>query len=418
MTNLNERYIYAKEIYEKLGVNVDEAIEVARNTPISIHCWQGDNVKGFLSKKNLSGGIQVTGNYPFKARNGSELREDLLEAFKYIPGKKRVNLHAIYADNEATLKLEDIKPEHFDKWIKFAKENNLGLDFNPTLFSHPMADTGFTLSSNNEEVRRFWIKHCKNSRRIGEYIGKELNQKTVVNIWIPDGYKDYPIDRISPRKRLIESLDEIFSEALDQNYLMDSVESKLFGIGAEAYTTGSFEFYLGYAISRKKTLCIDTGHFHQTEEVDDKLSSVFLYIDNVLLHLSRPMYWDSDHVILYNDKIKKIFQALVRDDVLAKTSIALDFFDGSISPLYAWVIGTRNAEKALLQALLEPIQQLKEYENKGLYSKRLALQEEIKTLPFEDIFNYYCHLENVTNDTKWMSDIDEYEKEKSIERKI
>lgn len=413
MNNIEKRYIEAKEVYKKFGVDVDKVIEMVESKPISIHCWQGDNVQGFINNNELSGGIQVTGNYPYKAKSISELQADLEEILKYVPGRKRINLHAIYAETNDGVKLEDLDVKNFDTWIDFAKKNNLGLDFNPTYFSHPMADTGFTLSSNDEEIRRFWIEHSKKSRMIANHFGKELNQKSNVNIWIPDGYKDFPVDRISPRENLIKSLDEIYSEKFD--FINDYVEAKLFGIGQEAYTTGSYDFYLAYAVSRNKNVCIDTGHFHLSEEVFDKLPSVLLFVDRVLLHLSRPMRWDSDHVVLFDDMLNRMMQTIIRNNLLDRVDIALDYFDGSISPLFAWVIGLRNTQKALLKAALEPVDFLKKLEVNHDFTNRLAYSEEFSNLRFNDVFDYYCYKNNVPSDSSWINYLSKYEKKSKEE---
>ncbi len=415
---IKERYEQAKKAYAKIGVDTDGAIEKASSIPLSIHCWQGDNIKGFMHPdETLSGGIQVTGEYPYGARNPKELREDLHQVFSMIPGKKKLNLHAIYADTDDSIDVNEIEPKHFSRWVDFAKEEQIGLDFNPTLFSHPKAASGFTLSSNKKEIRDFWIDHCIRSRKIGEYFGKELNQKSVVNIWIPDGFKDYPIDRLSPRKRLAESLDRIYESDIDESHVLDTVESKLFGIGTEAYTTGSYDFYLSYVLDRNKTICLDLGHFHQTEDVFDKIPSVMVFSDELLLHISRPMRWDSDHVVLMDDVLQRTMETLVRNDLLDRTHLALDFFDGSISPLFAWTIGSRNAQKALLRALLEPVKMLKDMENDGDYNHRLTWTEELKTYPFADVFAYYCLKNDVPYDDAWIKQLDEYEKRNLQERR-
>src|SRR5690554_4972579 len=320
-----QEYALAKTKYEKLGVDVEKAFKILDNNNISIHCWQGDDVKGFLKHEDSpQGGIAVTGAYPGRARNVDELRKDLEFVLKLIPGKHKVNLHAIYLDTSENIDLDEIEPKHFATWVEWAKKNDVGLDFNPTLFGHPKSNSGFTLSSNDEAIRQFWIEHCKRARRIGEYFGKELNQKSVVNIWIPDGYKDYPYNRINPRIILRDSLDEIFSEKLDENYILDTVELKLFGLGVEGYTSGSHEFYLSYAVKNQIGLCLDAGHFHPTETIADKLPSVALFLKEMLLHVSRPMRWDSDHVVIQDDDLYDITTSIVRNGLLNQTHIGLD----------------------------------------------------------------------------------------------
>lgn len=416
--DIKERYEQAKKMYAAIGVDTDRAMEKAARVPVSIHCWQGDNVQGFMHPEEaLSGGIQVTGDYGYAAHTPAQLRDDLHEVFKRVPGKKKLNLHAMYVDTDESVDLDAIEPRHFAPWVDFAKQEDIGLDFNPTLFSHPKADSGFTLSSNDDDIRDFWIEHCRRSRKIGEYFGKELNQTSVVNLWIPDGFKDYPIDRMSPRKRLMESLDRIYEQPVDTSKVLDTVESKLFGIGTEAYTTGSYDFYLSYVMSRDKSICLDLGHFHPTEDVYDKIPSVMLFSDELLLHISRPMRWDSDHVVMFDDVLKRTMETLVRNDLLDRTHVAMDFFDGSISPLFAWTIGARNAQKALLQALLEPVDKLKDMEEKGDYNHRLTWIEELKTYPFADVFAYYCMIHDVPYDDAWMETLDAYEEKHRQERR-
>ena len=325
-------YESAREQYAKIGVDTDRAIAKMRDVHLSMHCWQGDDVSGFEGSGELTGGIQVTGNYPGKARNGDELRADIEKVFSLVPGRHRVNLHAIYAETGGEqVERDQLKPEHFEKWAEWARQNGLGLDFNPTFFSHPKSDAGFTLSSADDDIRAFWVEHGKACRKIGEYFGKQLGTPCVTNFWIPDGYKDIPVDRAAPRARLKESLDEIFAEPVDERYNIDAVESKVFGIGSESYVTGSHEFYMGYALKNKKLVCLDAGHFHPTESIVDKISALYQFMDEILLHVSRPVRWDSDHVVIYNDELVAIAQELVRGGYLSKTHIALDFFDGSIN---------------------------------------------------------------------------------------
>ncbi len=405
-------YLEAKKLYAKHGVDVDSALKKLSEIKISLHCWQGDDVKGFLFRdKTLSGGIAVTGSYPGRASTPDELRADLDEALSLIPGKHKVNLHAIYADTDENVDLDRLEPRHFRGWIDWAKQNGLGLDFNPTLFSHPKAEDGFTLSSSDPEIRKFWIDHCKASRRIAETFGRELGQPCVTNHWMPDGYKDTPVDRWSPRARLRDSLDEIFAEKIDERYNVDAVESKLFGIGSESYVVGSHEFYMGYAMSRGKAICLDAGHFHPTEVISNKLSSILMFTEQLLLHVSRPVRWDSDHVVTMDDELLEIARELVRGDLLPRTHIGLDFFDGSINHVAAWVIGVRNTQKALLRAMLEPIEQLKQIEQDKDYTSRLALVEEFKSYPFGAIWDYFCEQAGVPVREDWLAQVKTYEKE-------
>lgn len=406
--------------YSKWGIDTDDALKKLEKIRISIHCWQGDDVSGFENPEGkLTGGIQATGNYPGKARNENELMEDLDEALSMIPGKHKLNLHAIYLENNGVkVERDQIKPEHFKKWVDWAKKRGMGLDFNPTIFSHPLTADGFTLSSSNENVRKFWIRHCKASRKIGEYFGKELGIPCITNIWIPDGYKDIPVDRYSPRQRLKESLDEIFEEDIDEKYNIDSIESKLFGIGSESYVVGSHEFYLSYAMKNNKCLCLDSGHFHPTEVISDKISSILTFSDKLLLHVSRPVRWDSDHVVIYNDELVNIARQVVNADKSKKIYIALDFFDASINRLAAWIIGTRNMLKALLYALLEPYEKLKVLELNGDLTSRLGLMEEFKTYPYNSVWNYYCMKKDVPIGEEWLTEIKRYEKDVLSKRKI
>ena len=360
MSNVLKSYELAKERYAQTGVDTDQVIEKLGKIKISMNCWQGDDVNGFLFQDvALSGGIQTTGNYPGKATTVAQLKQDMEKALSMIPGKHKVSLHAIYADTDEKVDLDQLEPKHFASWIEWAKENGLGLDFNPTCFSHPMADSGFTISSADPKIRAFWIEHCKRCRRIADYFGRELGQKCVTNYWFPDGYKDIPIDREAPRKRMMTALDEVFSEDMDPQYNLDAIESKVFGIGAESYTVGSNEFCVGYATSRKKACCLDAGHYHPTEVISDKISSVLLFTDELLLHVSRPVRWDSDQVVILDDELNAIAQSLVRTNLLARTHIGLDFFDASINRIACWVIGMRNMQKALLKAMLEPTETFK-----------------------------------------------------------
>lgn len=412
-----KEYESAKERYASIGVDSENALKKLGGIKISMHCWQGDDVKGFLFRGNaLTGGIQATGNYPGAAKTPAELRRDMEKALSLIPGKHKVNLHAIYADTDEKIDLDGIEPRHYESWVGWAKEQGLGLDFNPTCFSHAKSADGFTLSSADESIRKFWVEHCRRSRKIGESFGRELGQKCVTNIWIPDGYKDTPIDRLAPRERLKKSLDEIFSEPVDGTANLDAVESKVFGIGSESYVTGSQEFYLGYAVKNHKAVCLDTGHFHPTEYVSDKISSVLLFTDELLLHVSRPVRWDSDHVIILNDELQEIAFELIRNGLLSRTHIGLDFFDASINRVAAWVIGMRNMQKALLRALLEPTEVLKGYELDGDYTGRLALLEEMKAMPWQAVWDEFCERNSVPKGLKWLDEVRSYEREILLRR--
>lgn len=414
----HKEFELAKEKYEKLGVNVEEAFEKLKKLSISVNCWQGDDIGGFeVEQQELSGGIDVTGNYPGKATTPEELRGDLEKALSLIPGTHRVNLHSIYAETEGEKVDRDaLKPEHFKNWVEWAKSNNLGLDFNPTLFSHPKTDDGLTLAHPDEEIRDFWIRHCQASRRISEYFGKELNTPSLTNIWIPDGFKDTPSDRLTPRKRLKDSLDKIYEDKIDEKYNLDALESKLFGIGSEAYVVGSHEFYMNYAMKNDKLCLMDTGHYHPTEMVSNKISSMLLFNDKLALHVSRPVRWDSDHVVAFDDELKEIGLEIVRNDALENVLIGLDFFDASINRVAGWVIGTRNMIKSILYALLVPNDHMKGLQEKGDFTKRLALYEEFKTYPFGAIWDYYCETMGVPVREEWLHDVEEYEKEVTNKR--
>lgn len=410
--NIIKAYELAKESYAPLGIDTDAVLEKLKTVPISMHCWQGDDVAGFLFKDvALSGGIQVTGNYPGAARTVAELRQDAEKAMSLIPGAKKFNLHAIYADTDEKVDLNEIEPRHFASWVDWAKKLGIGLDFNPTCFSHPMADTGFTISSANKEIQDFWVEHCIRSRKVAEYFGRELGIPCVTNYWFPDGYKDIPVDREGPRHRMMEGLDRVFAGDIDEKNNRNAVESKVFGIGAESYTVGSNEFCLGYAVSRNKLVCLDAGHFHPTEVISDKVSSVLLYTKELLLHVSRPVRWDSDHVVILDDELQNIAHALVRPGLLDRTHIGLDFFDASINRIAAWTIGTRNMEKALLMAMLEPTEKMLEMELAGDYTSRLAMMEELKTYPFAAVWDYYCMTNGVPVREEWLTAVKEYERD-------
>ena len=360
-------------------MDTEKALATLKPVSISLHCWQGDDVGGFENPGGeLSGGIAATGNYPGKARNADELRRDLDVVYSLLPGSHRLNLHAIYLESDTKVERNKIEPRHFSAWKDWAKANHHGVDFNPTCFSHPKAADGFTLAHRDEDIRQFWVEHCIASRKIGEYFGKELGTPAVTNIWIPDGYKDFPTDRRTPRRLLLESLDIILADKIDPRYNLDAVEPKLFGIGSESYVVGSMEFYAAYALSRKILLTLDAGHFHPTETISDKISSMLIYLDQILLHVSRGVRWDSDHVVTFNDDLQAITQEIVRNDALERVHIGLDYFDASINRIAAWTIGARNTLRGLLNALLEPSDMLKQSEASGDFSTRLALQEELK----------------------------------------
>ena len=417
MSYVKESYELAKKRYAEYGIDTDKVLETLKNIPISMHCWQGDDVIGFENPDGeLTGGIQTTGNYPGKATTPEQLRADIEKALSMIPGKHRINLHAIYGDFEGNVERDKIEPKHFAKWVEWAKKNNVGLDFNPTCFSHPMSADGMTISHPDKEVRDFWIRHCKASREIAAYFGKELGTPAVNNFWFPDGMKDITVDKYGPRKRMMEGLDEIFSVEYPKEYTLDAFESKVFGIGAEAYTVGSNEFCVGYAVSRGKLVCLDAGHYHPTEVISDKLSAVFCYADEVLLHVSRPIRWDSDHVIVLDDELKNIAAELVRNGFVGRTHIGLDFFDASINRIAAWVIGMRNMQKALLIALLEPTADLVAAEQKFDFTTRLATLEEIKTLPFGAVWDYFCEINNVPVGGEWLKEVRKYEEEVLLKR--
>ncbi|MFV0559215.1 MAG: L-rhamnose isomerase [Enterococcus sp.] len=417
MTTIKERYEEAKARYAAIGVDTDQALAKLQDVKISMHCWQGDDVKGFLnSDGELTGGIMSTGDYPGAAHTPAQLRQDLEKAYSMIPGSHKLNLHAIYLDTDEAVDLNEIEPKHFEKWVEWAKEQGLGLDFNPTFFSHPMMQDGYTLAHPDKEVRDYWIEHAKRSRKIAEYMGRELGQVCIDNFWVPDGMKDNPIDRYTPRKRLMESLDTIFSEEVNEQYTLDAVESKLFGLGAEAYTVGSHEFYMGYGLTRDKLVCLDAGHFHPTEVISNKLSSLALFSKGIMLHVSRPVRWDSDHVVLMDDELQEIGKELVRNDLLSKTNIGLDFFDATINRIAAWVIGTRNTQKALLKAMLEPTQELKEMELAFDFTTRMAYTEELKDFPYGDVWNYFCELNNVPVGLDWLNEVRVYEEQVLRER--
>lgn len=404
-------YEAASQAYGLLGVDTEKALETLGRTPVSVHCWQGDDVGGFESTStgDPGGGLAVTGNHPGRARTPEELRADLEKVFSLVPGKHRLNLHAFYLEaGGKKVDRDQIETPHFQGWIDWCKSLGIGMDFNPTCFAHPKAADGFTLAHGDKGIRDFWIEHAKRCRKIGADIGRALGSTCVVNVWIPDGYKDLPVDRVGPRKRLIESLDAIFAEKLPEKDEIDAVECKLFGIGSESYVAGSHEFYLGYAVSRQKAVCLDAGHFHPTETLADKISSVLLFVPRLLLHVSRGVRWDSDHVVLLDDPTRAVMEELVRGDFLGRTSIGLDYFDASINRVAAWVIGIRATQKALLLALLEPSKQLREAETNGNLTARLALLEEAKSLPWGAVWDEFCQRNDVPAGAAWLAEAEAY----------
>ena len=379
-------YELAKTQYAAIGIDTESALKTLDAIPVSMHCWQGDDVRGFEGGGDLTGGIQSTGNHPGAATNANELRSMIEQALSLIPGKTRLNLHAIYGDVDG-VERDSIEPKHFKTWVDWAKSQKIGLDFNPTLFSHSKSKDGLTLSHPDKAIRDFWIAHCKRSREIAAFFTKELGSRSVVNLWIADGFKDVPADMLTPRKRLIASLDEIYTEKYD---IVDAVESKLFGIGVESYTVGSHEFYMGYAVKNGLALCLDAGHFHPTEVISVKISAVSLFVNQLLLHVSRPVRWDSDHVIMLDDELIAIAREIIRHNMLERVHIGLDYFDGSIDRVSAWAVGMRNMRKALLIALLEPYKTLQEAELKFDFTKRLTMLEELKTMPWAAVWDEYC----------------------------
>lgn len=415
---VNQGYEYAKKLYAQYGIDTDSVMDQMKQRQISLHCWQGDDISGFeQTAGGAGGGILSTGNYPGRATNGEQLRMDYEKAFSLIPGKHRVNLHAIYAETDGLIVERDmLQTVHFRKWIDWAKGLGVGIDFNPSCFGHPMAATGFTISSKDENIRQFWIRHIKACRKIAADIGKELGTPCILNIWVPDGMKDLTADRIGYREIMKRSLDEIFEIRYSKECLIDTIESKLFGIGVESYTVGSHEFMMGYGIKNNVTVCYDMGHFHLTESIADKVSSVLLFSEDILLHVSRPVRWDSDHVVILNDDLVALSQEIKRCNAFDRVFLALDFFDASINRITAWVTGTRATLKALLYALLEPTSLLLEAENNAKYGDRLALTEEFKTLPFGAVWDKYCLDNNVPAGASWLEDIKEYEENVLLKR--
>ncbi|HPO11991.1 MAG TPA: L-rhamnose isomerase [Candidatus Hydrogenedentes bacterium] len=417
--NIETAFSNAKEIYALYGVDAEKALDTLAQIPVSLNCWQGDDVGGFENIASADGGgIQATGNYPGKAKTADQLRQDAEKTFSLIPGRHRFNLHAMYGETGGKKVDRDaLLPEHFSRWIDWAKSLGIGLDFNPTCFAHPLADSGMTLSHADPKVRGFWVNHCIASRKIGAAMGKALGSPTVTNIWIPDGMKDIPVDRLAPREHLRQSLDQILEEPLNPKHNLDTVECKLFGIGSESYVVGSHEFYMGYAAQRKGLLLtLDSGHFHPTETIADKISSILLFVDELQLHVSRGVRWDSDHVVILSDDLKAIAEELVRHNFLPRVHIGLDFFDASINRIAAWVTGTRAMIKALLLALLEPTDLLRKAEQSGDFTARLGLIEELKTLPLGAVWEYYCLNQGVPVGAAWLNKVKQYEKDVLLKR--
>ena len=416
--SIEKSYSLAKERYAQLGVDADAALKRLSGIAVSMQCWQGDDVAGFESVGPLTGGIMATGNYPGRARNADELRADGAKAMSLIPGKHRFSLHAIYLEHGGKkIERTDITPEHFRGWMDWAAEKGIGLDFNPTFFSHPKAADGFTLSHRDEGIRKFWVQHAIACRKIGEAFGRRQGSPCVTNVWIPDGYKDLTIDRVGPREILKKSLDEVFAPKIDAKCNLDAVESKLFGIGSETYVVGSHEFYMGYAVANKKLLTLDSGHFHPTETIADKISSALMFLDEILLHVSRGVRWDSDHVVILSDELRSIAEEIVRGGFLNRVHLGLDYFDASINRVAAWVIGARSLLKALLLVLLEPTARLRDLEIEGDFTSRLALLEEAKTLPFGAVWDYHCQKSGVPAGEAWLDVVKQYEAQVTSNRK-
>jgi L-rhamnose isomerase len=413
-----QAYEAAKAQYAALGVNVDQAIETLNSVPISIHCWQADDVSGFENPTgDLTGGIQTTGNYPGKARNIDELRADLEKVLTLVPGKHRISLHATYGDfGDTFVDRDQIEPKHFQSWIDWAKKHDVKLDFNSTFFSHPKSSSGYTLSDFDPEIRAFWKEHLRRCRLIAAEIGRQQGDPCIHNIWIPDGEKDKTVSRYEHRRLLKESLDEVLAEKISTDYLKDCIECKLFGIGSESFVTGSHEFYMGYTVKNNMMLTLDSGHFHPTEVISDKLSSVLLFVPEVNLHVSRPERWDSDHVVILDNELLAIAQEIVRSGHLQRVHFGLDFFDASINRIGAYVIGIRSTQKAILQALLEPTETLRDFEKEDKNFQRLAYLEELKAMPWSDLYNYYCEQQGVPVGDAYIKDIQEYEEKVTSKR--
>ena len=411
-------YAEAKKVYEKWGVDTDAAIEKLKDVTVSVHCWQGDDVTGFDNKESLSGGIQATGNYPGKARCPDELMADIDKAFSLTPGKKKLNLHACYAilEDGEEVGRDAIEPKHFKRWVEFAKERGMGIDFNPTFFSHPMVKNNLTLSSPDEEVRAYWVRHAIACIKISEYFATETGIPTVLNIWIPDGYKEIPADRLAPRARFKKSLDEILATPYDKSKVYVTLESKVFGIGLESYTVGSAEFCLSYSTKAGITPLMDNGHYHPTEVVSDKISSLLLFNEKIALHVTRCVRWDSDHVVILDDETREIAKEIVRNDALDRVFIALDYFDASINRVAAWVVGMRNMQKALLSALLTPHTDFAKMQDSGNYTELMAKREELKSYPWGEVWAEFCRRSGVIEDEKWFDEVKKYENEVLLKR--
>lgn len=417
---VKERYEDAKKVYAQYGVDTDKAIATLKKVPVSLHCWQGDDVKGFDQDGPLTGGIQATGNYPGKARTPEELFADMEEVIRLTPGMKKINVHACYAifEDGKFVDRDKIEPKHFTRWVEFAKKHHMGLDFNPTFFSHPMVKDGLTLSSPDEATRKFWIEHGKACIRISNYFAKETGIPCVMNIWTGDGFKDIPADRMGPRMRYKESIEEILSEPYDFKMVKPTVESKVFGIGVESYTAGSAEFTLSFAAAHRDKCMplMDNGHYHPTEVVSDKISSLLCFFPEIALHITRPVRWDSDHVVLFDDETKEIAKEIVRNNAMDRVYMALDYFDASINRVSAWTVGFRSFQKALLNALVTPNEMLKNLQDTNQLTKLMVCQEETKCLPFGDVWAYYCESCGVTADMSWFGEIEKYEKEVQAKR--
>lgn len=415
---IQERYEEAKRLYQAVGVDTEEALAILAGIPISMHCWQGDDVTGFDHEGPLSDGIQTTGNYPGKARTPEELMADIDKVFSLVPGKHKLNLHACYAifDEDEFIDRNQIEPKHFQKWVEFTKERGIGLDFNPTIFSHEMVKDNLTLSSPDQSVRDFWIRHCQACIRISEFFADELGQPCLMNIWIPDGYKDIPADRLTPRARFKDSLDQILAMDYDKEKVLVCLESKVFGIGMESYTVGSSEFTINYAASKGILPLMDNGHYHPTEVVSDKISSMLLFYEKIALHVTRPVRWDSDHVVLFDDETKEIAKEIIRNDALDRVLFGLDFFDASINRIAAWTIGMRNMQKALLYGLLTPNSRLKELQEEGRLTEVMLVQEEMKTYPFGDVWDYFCESKGVPVRELWYEEVARYEQDVLVKR--
>jgi L-rhamnose isomerase len=414
MKTIEKQYEIAMELYAELGVDTEQALKKLQQIPISIHCWQGDDVGGYEKSDAVlgAGGTLVTGNFRGKAGTIKELRADIEKMLSLVPGKNRLNLHANYGEfGGKIVDRNEIEPSHYQGWVDWASDQGIMLDFNCTLFSHPKVESGFTISDKNKEIREFWIEHIKRCRLISDYFGRKLGQSCVHNIWIPDGSKDLTVDRLKHRELLAESLDAIFQVKYDKKNMRDSLESKLFGIGSESYVVGSHEFYMGYSVKNNHMICLDMGHYHPTESVADKISSMLLFLPEIMLHISRGVRWDSDHVAILNDDLRYLFEEIIRADGLNRVNIGLDFFDGSINRIGAWVTGTRAAQKALLIALLEPLKLLRQYEDNVQYAERLSLLEEAKSMPWSAVWNYYCHTGNVPSGITLIDEIRKYERE-------